>query len=63
MKKLAAVALVVMCVSAGAAPPKDQGTEVGGVMMLPKKTITENAANSPVLHRLSETLSATDVDA
>jgi uncharacterized surface protein with fasciclin (FAS1) repeats len=36
---------------------------VGGVMMLPKKTITENAAASPVLHTLSQNLSSTDVDA
>lgn len=63
MKKLAGLALVLVCISGNAVtPPKDQGTEVGGVMMLPKKTITENAANSPVLHTLSENMSQTDVD-
>lgn len=63
MKTLATVALVLVSVSGSAlAPPKDQGTEVGGVMMLPKSTITENTANSPVLHTLSETMNASDVD-
>lgn len=62
MKKLAGLALILVCVSGNALAPKDQGTEVGGVMMLPRKTITENAANSPVLHTLSENLSHTNVD-
>ena len=63
MKKLAGMGLILICLSGNAlTPPKDQGTEVGGVMMLPKKTITENAANSPVLHTLSTNMNSSDVD-
>jgi len=62
MRKLAGLALVLVCVSGNALAPKDQGTEVGGVMMLPKKTITENAATSPVLRTLSADMTQTDVD-
>jgi uncharacterized surface protein with fasciclin (FAS1) repeats len=42
-----AVALACMSCSVHAAPPK--GMEVGGVQMLSKKSIMENAATSPVL--------------
>lgn len=62
MKKLAGLALVLVCVSGYALAPKEQGTEVGGVMMLPKRTITENAATSPVLRTLSADMTQTDVD-
>ena len=44
-----------------AAPPAEEGVEVGGEMMLPSLNIVENASNAPNLTTLVEAVTAADL--
>ncbi|WP_047489224.1 fasciclin domain-containing protein [Terriglobus sp. TAA 43] len=49
MKTLMGTAVALICVSCSVYAAKQKATEVGGVPMLSKSSIAENAATSPVL--------------
>ena len=48
-------------VTDSAAPPAEEGVEVGGEMMLPSLNIVENAANAPNLTTLVDAVTAADL--
>lgn len=62
MKTFTRVAVVVACMGCTAYAATQKGTEVGGVQMLSKSSIAENAATSPVLTTFAADMKSAGLD-